>query len=97
MSQQIPEAIAERLKLLLTAIAKLFRASQITIIVRSPEGANSTGVLVMGNDSPAEAMQALRAHMVSEAERFAAEGARSGQPGAEWPRQRDVNELPMKD
>lgn len=97
MTQQIPEAVAERLKLLLAAIAKLFKASRITLIVRSPEDANSVGDLVFSSDSPAKVMEVLRAHMLAEAQRFADEGAKSGTPGAEWPHQRDMNELREKD
>lgn len=94
MTRQIPEPIAERLKLLLAAIAKLFRASRITLIVRAPEEGNALGTLVMGNDSPTEAIQALREHMAAEAKRFAAEGARSGQsPDAEFPKYRNLDEI----
>ena len=93
MTRQIPTEVAERLKLLLEAIARLFKASRITIIVRSPEDANATGDLVFSNDNPTQAIAALRAHMVAEAERFAAEGARSGSPGAEWPKHKNLDEI----
>ena len=97
MTKAIPPEIAERLKALLKPIAEMFKASRITIIVRSPESGNAVGDLVLTNDNPTKIMEVLKAHMVSEAERYAAEGARSGQPGAEWPKQRDINELPMKE
>ena len=93
MTQQIPEPIAERLKLLLEAIARLFKASRITIIVRSPEEGNANGTLIMGNDNPTKAMEALRTHMQAQAQSFADEGARSGEHGAEWPRFKNIDEL----
>lgn len=93
MTQQIPVEIADRLKLLLDAITKLFKASRITIIVRTPEDANSTGDLVFSNDQPHKAIEALRTHMVAQAQKFADEGAKSGTPGAEWPKHRNLDEI----
>ena len=93
MTRELPTDQADRLKALLKPIAEMFMASRITIVVRTPEGANSAGSLVLGNDNPTEALKVLRAHMVSEAERFAAEGAASGQPGAEWPKHKNLDEI----
>lgn len=93
MTRQIPTEIADRLKLLLDAIARLFKASRITIIVRTPEDGNATGDLVFSNDNPTHAIAALRTHMEQEAKRFAAEGAESGKAGAEWPKQRNLDEI----
>ena len=93
MTKAIPPEIADRLKHLLKPIADLFNASKITIIVRSPEEGNTVGDLVLSNDNPSKVLQTLRAHMVAEAERFAAEGARSGEPGAEFPHRKNLDEI----
>lgn len=93
MVRQIPAEIAERMKLLLEAIAKMFKASRITIIVRSPEEANSVGDLIFSNDNPTKVMEALRNHMVAQAQSLADEGARSGTPGSEWPKLRNIDEI----
>jgi hypothetical protein len=94
VTQQIPPEIAERLQTLLKPIAALFNAPRITIIVRSPEEGNAVGDLVLSNDNPSAVVATLRAHMVAEAQRFAAEGARSGvDPGAEFPHRRNLDEI----
>lgn len=65
---EIPEEIKERLQHHLTAIARLFKAPKITLIVRGPEAGNAKGDLVLGNDSPTLALAALRARIIAEAE-----------------------------
>src|ERR1700726_4458568 len=85
-TKQIPKEIAARINLPLKPIAELFAASRITIIVRSPEEGNTLGNLVLSNDNPTKIMEVLKEHMVAEAKRFAAEGKRSGTPGAEFPK-----------
>ena len=97
MTKTIPTEIADRLKLLLKPIAELFAASRITIIVRAPEEGNTLGDLVLTNDNPTRVIQTLRAHMVAEAERFAAEGKRSGTPGAEFPKTKDADTIYPRD
>ena len=93
MTKQIPEEVAERLKLLLKPIAEMFRASKITIILRAPEEGNSVGDLILSNDNPTKAVEALRYHLVSEARRFADEGAKSGTPEGEFPKYRNLDEI----
>ena len=93
MTKAIPPEVAERLKVLLKPIAELFNSSRITIIVRAPEGANSIGSLVLGNDNPTDVLTVLRAHMAAEAQRFAAEGRQSGQPDAEFPKYKNLDEI----
>lgn len=93
MTRAIPAETAERLKVLLKPIAEIFRASRITIIVRTPEGSNATGDLVLSNDNPTLVMETLRAHMVAEAARFAAEAERSRAPGAEFPKHKNLDEI----
>lgn len=97
MTKAIAPEIAERLKLLLKPIAELFAASRITIIVRSPEEGNTLGNLVLSNDNPTKIMEVLKEHMVAEAERFAAEGKRSGTLGAEFPKHKDADTIYPKD
>lgn len=60
----IPADIQERLKPLLKQIAVLFKAPLITIVVRS--GDNAAGDLVLSNDNPSLAIEALRRQMVAE-------------------------------
>lgn len=67
----IPAEIEERLKPALTAIAKLFKAPRITLIVRSPDVGNVKGDLVLGNDDLTKVEAALRALVVGEAVLFA--------------------------
>lgn len=64
----IPAEIEARLKPHLAAIARLFRAPRITLIVRGGDGGNAGGDLVLGNDNPTLALGALRARAVAEAE-----------------------------
>lgn len=97
MTKAIPLEIAERLKLLLKPIAEMFAASRITIIIRSPEEGNTVGDLVLSSDNPTQVLEVLKTHMRAEAERFAAEGKRSGTPGAEFPKTRDADTLYPKD
>lgn len=93
MTIPIPKEQSDRLKTLLKPIAEMFLSANITLIVRALEGGNSSGSLVISSDNPTKALEALRHHMEAEAKRFAAEGARSGEPGAEFPYQRDIHEL----
>ena len=67
----IPKEIEERLRPHLAAIARLFKAPRITLIVRAPEIGNVTGDLVLSNDNPTRAIAALRSRMVAEAEIYA--------------------------
>ena len=67
----IPPEVEARLKPALTAIAKLFRAPRITIIVRAPEVGNVKGDLVLGNDDLGKVAEALKALVVGEAVLFA--------------------------
>lgn len=69
----IPEDIHETLRGHLTAIAKLFRAPLITLVVRA--GDNAKGVLVLGNDNPSFLIEALRERMVADAKSQFAEPA----------------------
>lgn len=62
---KVPDGIQERLKPLLTEIAQLFKAPNITIIVRG--GDNAPGDLVFGNDNPTLALAALRTFMDGDA------------------------------
>jgi hypothetical protein len=66
----IPKEVQDALRPHLAAIARIFKAPRITLIVRAPEGANVKGDLVLGNDDPSLALAALRARMVAEAELF---------------------------
>ena len=97
MTKAIPPEIADRLKALLKPIAELFAASRITIIIRSPEEGNTVGDLVLSSDNPTKVLEVLKAHMRAEAERFAAEGKRSGTPGAEFPKTKDADTLYPRD
>ena len=63
----IPTEIQERLQHHLTAIARLFKAPRITVIVRGPEVGNAKGDRVLSNDNLTHALAALRARMVAEA------------------------------
>lgn len=93
MTQQIPKEAADKLKIYLAPIAKLFKSPLITIIVRSREPGNTVGDLVLTNDNPTAVINTLRAHMVAEAQRFADEGERSGRdPDAAFPVQRDSSD-----
>ena len=67
---KISKEVEDALKPHLAAIARIFKAPRITIIVRAPEGANVVGDLVFGNDDPTLALAALRARMIAEAELF---------------------------
>ena len=64
---KIPPEVQEDLQRHLTAIAKLFVAPRITLIVRGPEVGNVKGDLILGNDDPVHVAAALRARMVDEA------------------------------
>lgn len=64
----IPPEVQAALKPHLAAIAGLFLAPRITLIVRGLDGGNAGGDCVIGNDNPALALGALRARMVAEAE-----------------------------
>lgn len=97
MTKAIPPEIAERLKVLLKPIADLFAASRITIVVRSPEEGNTVGDLVLSSDNPTKVLEVFKAHMRAEAQRFAAEGQRSGTPGAEFPKHKDADTIYSKD
>ena len=68
---KLPPELEEKLRPLLTAIARLFKAPLITIIVRSPDVSNVVGDLVLSNDNPTRVIVALRAQMVAEAKVFA--------------------------
>jgi hypothetical protein len=72
----IPKDVQARLRPLLTEIARLFKAPNITIIVRG--GANAPGDLVFGNDNPTLALEALRAFMVREAKQLTVGDADGG-------------------
>lgn len=64
----IPSDIQDRLKGHLIAIARIFKAPRITLILRSPDVGNVTGDLVLGNDNPLYVERALKARVVAEAE-----------------------------
>lgn len=64
----IPAEIQAALKPHLAAIARVFRAPRITLIVRGVDGGNAGGDLVLGNDNPTLALGALRARAVAETE-----------------------------
>ena len=93
MSQPIPEETRLRLQELLKPIAQLFAASHITLVVRAPEGANSVGNLVLSSDNPTKVLAVLKEHAIAEAKRFAAEGARSGTEGAQFPHHSPADRL----
>ena len=93
MTKQIPLEVADRLKELLKPIAQLFNAAKITIVIRSPDQGNVVGDLVLTNDNPTKVLETLRTHMVEEAKRFAAEGARSGTEGAQFPHHSPADRL----
>ena len=93
MTKPIPPEVAEQLKAYLKPIAWMFRTSKISIIVRGAEGGNAEGDLVFSNDHPAKLLAVLKTHMEAEARRFADEGAESGQPGSEWPKFRNLDEI----
>lgn len=59
----IPKNVEDQLKPYLTAIARLFKAPRITLIIRAPGGddGNAKGDLVLTNDNPLFAGQALKA------------------------------------
>ena len=63
----IPKDIEDRLRGHLTAIARLFKAPRITMIVRSPEEGNARGDLILGNDDPYLVACALKARVIDEA------------------------------
>jgi hypothetical protein len=63
---EIPPSIQERLKAHLAAIAAIFKAPRITLIVRGPEEGNAKGDLILGNDDPIYVSRALRARIVAE-------------------------------
>ncbi len=63
---EIPASVQERLQAHLVAIARIFKAPRITIIVRSPEEGNAKGDLILGNDDPLYVSRALRARMIAE-------------------------------
>ena len=65
---KISKEVEDALKPHLAAIARIFKAPRITVIVRAPEGANVVGDLVLSNDNPTLVIAALRARMVAEAE-----------------------------
>lgn len=94
MISPIPPEIADALKPHLIAIKRLFKASRITLVVRTPEDSNAAGNLVLSDDNPTLVIQAIRAQMVAEAQRFADEGASSGvDPKAEFPYRRNLDEI----
>lgn len=64
----IPSEIESALRPHLAAIAKIFRAPRITIVVRGPGDGNAGGDLVLSNDNPTLALHALRARAVAEGE-----------------------------
>ena len=98
MTKPIPPEFQEQLERYLTAIAKLFRAPRITIVVRSSDSGNTQGDLVLSQDDRLDkVIEVLVMHRQAEARRFAAEGERSGQPGAEFPYRRNIDELPTKE
>ena len=98
VTKPIPEDVSERLKPLLKQIADLYQTSRITIIVRAPEGGNAVGDLVFSNDNPTMVAKTLHAHMVAEAQRFAAEGKRSGvDAAAEFPKHSYADRIYPKD
>jgi len=98
VTKPIPPEFQEPLQRYLTAIAKLFRAPRITVIIRSADNGNTQGDLVLGNDEHIDkVIEVLTIHRIAEARRFAAEGARSGLPGSEFPHLRNIDELPTKE
>lgn len=67
----IPESIESQLKPYLTAIARLFKAPRITLIVRGPglgDEGNAKGDLVLTNDNPLFAGRALAALEIGRAQ-----------------------------
>ena len=98
MTRPIPPEFQERLEAHLAGIAKLFRAPRITLVIRSADSGNTEGDLVLSNDEHIQkVIDVIHSHMKAEARRFAAEGKRSGQPGAEFPHQRPLDQLRDKD
>jgi hypothetical protein len=93
VTQPIPPEKKARLMELIKQIGMEFISPRITLIVRSPEEGNTVGTLVLSSDNPTAALEALRQHAVEEAERFAREGRRSGEPGAEFPIRRNLDEI----
>ncbi len=63
---EIPASVQQRLQAHLTAIAAIFKAPRITIIVRGPEEGNAKGDLILGNDDPIYVSRALRARIIAE-------------------------------
>ena len=63
---QIPDSVQEKLKAHLGAIAGIFKAPRITLIVRGPEEGNARGDLILGNDDPVYVSKALRARIIAE-------------------------------
>ena len=97
MTKPIPPEFQKPLEDYLAGIAKLFGASRITVVVRAADSGNTVGDLVLSNDDhPGKVIDVLREHMTAEARRFAAEGRRSGQPGAEFPHQRPLDHVREK-
>lgn len=66
---EIPKEAQEVLQGHLLGIAKLFKASKITLIVRAPEDGNSKGDMHFGNDNPTIALETFRRLLVEEAQR----------------------------
>lgn len=66
----IPKTIEDQIKPYLAAIARLFRAPRITLVIRGPgsEDGNAKGDLVLTNDNPLFAGHALRALEIGRAQ-----------------------------
>jgi hypothetical protein len=71
---EIPQVVVEPLRRSLTAIARLFKAPRIGLVVLGPSGdvaPNAKGDLYIGTVNPSVAIVALRKILVQEAEKFA--------------------------
>lgn len=78
MSQDLPEAHRHYLQAHVAQIAKLFRAPVITLIVRSPDGGNVKGDLVITNDDPLLVRKALDELIQGKARRLTLDGLGDG-------------------
>lgn len=63
----IPAEIESLLKAHLGAIAKLFKAPKITLIVRAPQFANASGDLILTSDNLTLVQMSLQSMMIREA------------------------------
>lgn len=67
----IPDAGRKHLQAHLTEIARIFRTSRITLVVRAADDGNAKGDLVLTNDDPYLAELALKAEVIRRAQMFA--------------------------